>query len=157
MPRTTSSADKTKPAGRRIPLGARITQRMRTELEAAARISGKSLSQEAEARLESSLALQDHLVRTWGLDFFLMVQSMAQAFGHAERHINEQWADRPEPDDDLFALTAAQVVRNYIALKRRYAQTGMLISTDDRSPEELARTFAGLGVLSSPPTPKREG
>lgn len=48
--------------GQRVPLGLRVTPEMKTRLEAAAIKNGRSLSQEAEFRLEHSLRLARHLI-----------------------------------------------------------------------------------------------
>ena len=55
--------------GERVPLGLRVTPEMKERLEAAAIKNGRSLSQEAELRLERSLAMQRHLIIAWG-DFW---------------------------------------------------------------------------------------
>lgn len=54
----------TKPpkAGERVPLGLRVTPQMKKQLERAAIKNGRSLSQEAEFRLERSLNLSRHWV-----------------------------------------------------------------------------------------------
>ena len=58
----------TKPpkAGERVPLGLRVTPEMKKRLERAAIRKGRSLSQEAEMRLERSLELGRHLVISRG-------------------------------------------------------------------------------------------
>jgi len=58
----------TKPpkAGQRVPLGLRVTPEMKKRLEKAATKKGRSLSQEAELRLERSLDLSRHLMIAQG-------------------------------------------------------------------------------------------
>lgn len=48
--------------GERVQLGLRVTPEMKRRLEAAATKRGRSLSQEAELRLEGSLAADKHLM-----------------------------------------------------------------------------------------------
>lgn len=48
--------------GERVPLGLRITPRMKRKLEEAARRKGRSLSQEVELRLERSIDFARHVV-----------------------------------------------------------------------------------------------
>jgi hypothetical protein len=52
--------------GERVPLGLRVTPEMKGRLEAAAQQNGRSLSQEAELRLERSLDIGRHLTVAWG-------------------------------------------------------------------------------------------
>ena len=52
--------------GERVPLGLRVTADMKKRLEKAAIKSGRSISQEAELRLERSLDVSRHLVIAQG-------------------------------------------------------------------------------------------
>ena len=52
--------------GERVPLGLRVTPKMKERLEAAATKKGRSLSQEAEFRLEMSLASDRQLILAYG-------------------------------------------------------------------------------------------
>jgi hypothetical protein len=52
--------------GQRVPLGLRVTAAVKRGLEAAAIKSGRSISQEAELRLEHSLDMRRHLVMAQG-------------------------------------------------------------------------------------------
>jgi uncharacterized protein (DUF1778 family) len=54
-------------AGQRVPLGLRVSRKLKEALGAAAETSGRSLSQEAELRLENSLKFDSHLMLVQGL------------------------------------------------------------------------------------------
>ena len=55
--------------GERVPLGLRVTTEMRAKLNEAATASGRSLSQEAELRLEHSFKSQDILMEALDLAY----------------------------------------------------------------------------------------
>ena len=61
--------------GQRVPLGLRVTPRMKRQLEQAATKNGRSLSQEAEFRLEMSLSADHQLILAYGGHWLSVIRS----------------------------------------------------------------------------------
>jgi hypothetical protein len=99
--------------GERVPLGLRVTAAVKRGLEAAAIKSGRSISQEAELRLEHSLDMRRHLVmaqgNVWSPVFFGGDDRMMVGLGDDPRDFpvppgdpphEEHWVEfRVEPED----------------------------------------------------------
>ena len=83
--------------GKRFPLNMRTTKEVRDKLEAAAKISGRSLAQEVEFRLQRSFHDEEALHRDFGgKDRFKLLKWFAISIGVAERITGETWETDPE-------------------------------------------------------------
>jgi hypothetical protein len=89
--------------GKRFPLNMRTTKHVREKLEAEAKLSGRSLAQEVEFRLERSFLEQDALYDEFGgKERFNMMKWFALAMRLSER-ITEQPL---ETDRETFRIAA---------------------------------------------------
>jgi plasmid stability protein len=59
----------------RRPVAVRLRDELRADLEISSARHGRSVSEEIEARLESSLAVQNHLKQEWGNDIYTIAQA----------------------------------------------------------------------------------
>lgn len=141
--------------GKRYPLNIRTTFELRRDLERAASNSGRSLAQEAETRLEISLARKDQIEAAWGWDIYPVFHSLALALWQIEQLTGKRWWE-DEKTRDLFERTAAKLIENY----------GRIISQDllefeprslrlslDQPPDELVEAVAsrvGIGPSIGP-------
>ncbi|RWN28897.1 TraY domain-containing protein [Mesorhizobium sp.] len=82
--------------GERIPLSLRVTAERKRELEAAATLSGRSLSQEAEYRLERSFAdeglFNSFDIRAWAVLYAHKFQSAGTEAATEKGH--PEWTDK---------------------------------------------------------------
>jgi len=99
--------------GERVPLGLRVTPRMKRRLEGAATKNGRSLSQEAEFRLEMSLSSDLQLILAYGGKWLPIIRSM----GGLLIALPISWDDEQGWDEDLLPLKIAEEdlkrIRNY--------------------------------------------
>jgi len=128
----------------------RLRDRIRDDLETAARASGRSLSEEVEYRLEVALSRRDQLVQEWGPDVFAIARAASRTLWHIEHWSGKRWIE----DDETFGLftaATAELIRNYrdlVLLQRRGTPEGKF---EGKTPSELAQMFASLGF--APPRP----
>ena len=74
---------------RRVPLSMRITPQVREELERASERSGRSLTQEAEFRLESSFRDQNNLIETLKISYGQELGALLLLIGRSLRTISD--------------------------------------------------------------------
>jgi hypothetical protein len=86
--------------GKRYPVNIRTTFDVRTQLEAAAAASGRSLAQEAEFRIEQTFAAEKSLIEAlnfnYGPELAFMVQAIGEAMKAAGGTAGFYVADKPE-------------------------------------------------------------
>lgn len=86
--------------GKRYPLNIRTTFGVRSQLEASASASGRSLAQEAEFRIEETFAAEKSLIEAlnfnYGPELAFMVQAMGEAMKAAGGTAGFYLADKPE-------------------------------------------------------------
>jgi hypothetical protein len=86
--------------GERVSLGLRVTPQMKQRLERAAIRKGRSLSQEAEYRLEASLDSDDHLIlvqgTTWSPVIFRGDEMLVYVGGNEAISLKIDRSDRAE-------------------------------------------------------------
>lgn len=82
---------------RRKPINSRIRDELRTRLEDAAKISGRTLSHEIEERLERSFDEQDQTIRTFhNIENLAMATTIANAWNFIEVTHGKSWMSSPE-------------------------------------------------------------
>lgn len=129
----------------------RTTEELGARLVQAASVSGRSLTQEIERRLELSLAEEDFLRRDWGEDIF----RIAQALGRSASFIREMKGKAWHEDDtaaELFKITASQIIQNYrdhVQNVQHVPPTGA-VAFSELAIEEQAQWLARLGGLPPP-------
>ena len=137
----------------RSALTVRLRKEVRRDIEEAAIKYGRSLSEEVESRLESSLAFKQYIKTEWGDDVFKIAQALANSLSFIENIEGAEWtvSDRAA---ELLCLTASQIIRNYRDIIIKAPGSAVPEGAfDDKSPKELAQMFAALGGLA-PPRPK---
>jgi hypothetical protein len=114
--------------GERVSLGLRVTAELKRQLDAAAAASGRSQSQEAEFRIESSFASDERrsdlrllLEQEWGPDIYNLAHSSASAVRLAEAHTGKRWVE-DQRTFDVFTRTLLQLAQNYRDLVLRIAR-----------------------------------
>ena len=90
--------------GERVPLGLRITPRMKSKLEEAATKKGRSLSQEVEMRLEMSLSADYQLILAYGGHWLSVIRASGDAPGKGGLAVALPigWEDDQIEDDLVF-------------------------------------------------------
>ena len=68
--------------GERVPMSFRVTPEFKAKLDRVAKVSGRSLAQEVELRLERSLDEERHLTDAIELGFGGQVAGLMLAIGH---------------------------------------------------------------------------
>jgi hypothetical protein len=142
--------------GKRYPVNVRVTFELRRDLERAADETGRSLTQELESRLETSLAKREHLEAIWGWDLTPIFQAVAQALWRIEMLTEKRWWE-DEQTCELFKRTTAVIIENYrriISQDLLESKPGTLKLTLDQSPDELAAAIAAAVGIGPPMGPK---
>ncbi|MCJ2093247.1 hypothetical protein MKK67_12215 [Methylobacterium sp. J-072] len=146
----------------RRPVAVRLRDELRAELEISSARHGRSVSEEIEARLESSLAVQNHLKQELGSDIFTIARSLAASVAQIEQAYGSCWY---ENDDavEVMKLTAAQTVENFKIYIRNdldeWAAIAKISSFDLKgmSPEDAAKIFAARDVGVIPRVKPKRG
>jgi TraY domain len=73
--------------GERVSLGLRVTPRLKTALDQAAKESGRSQSQEAEFRIEQSFRDEDHFIESLGLAYGMELAALLLLLGDLMRYV----------------------------------------------------------------------
>jgi hypothetical protein len=135
--------------GKRYPVNVRVTYELRRDLERAAAETGRSLTQELESRLETSLAKKTQLDAIWGWDLNPIFHAVAHALWRIEALTGKRWWE-DEDTYDRFKRTAAVITENY---RRTISQDFLQFKpasyqeTLDQSPDEQAvATAAAVGI-----------
>lgn len=142
-------ADRTRGA-----LTIRLRDRIRDDLEKAAKAAGRSLSEEVEHRLELMLNRRDELTSELGHDVLAIAKAAGRTLWHIERWSGKRWIE----DEETFALfthATAELIRNYrdvVRIERRDTPHGEF---EGRSPAELAKMFASSAGIE-PPRPLKQ-
>jgi hypothetical protein len=106
--------------GERVPLGLRVTPLMKRRLEDAATKNGRSLSQEAEIRLEMSLSSDRQLTLAYGGQW-------APVIGHKGDLLvvlPMRWGSRFEQIEDEADLLPLKIVRDDLKRLRNFFSGG---------------------------------
>lgn len=115
MPKTATPKD----AAERITVQARTTARTRERLEAAAKASGRSLSQELEFRLEQSLNTDDVVAEISKRSEFNVIDSLGgpetysllcdirDVIGAVETDLGGPWHEKPEGKASIYKVIEA--------------------------------------------------
>lgn len=104
MPRRASKTnERRKISGKRYPLNIRTTQEIRRNLENAAEVSGRSLAQEVELRIEHAIRAEEILERTLDLTYGAETAAVLEIFGELIRAINLWGSNTPTNEYDRAA------------------------------------------------------
>jgi hypothetical protein len=147
MPKTVTSE------GKRHPLNMRTTEDIREKLENAAAVSGRSLAQEVEYRLERSFAETDIIARAFGgkshADFIkaigLGLQIVAAKMG------KDSWAD-PEVQVEMTVFLGKLIRERLFYQNPTWAQLMAELADREEGPGAAA---AGVAISVLAPSPRR--
>lgn len=139
----------------RRPVAVRLRDELRADLEVSSGRHGRSVSEEIEARLEASLAVQNYLKNEWGADIFMIAQSLASSAAQIEHAYGSAWYENDEAVEVL-KLTAAQTVENCkIGVRNEFDKWAALDKKAAADPkgaslEEAAKIFAARDLRVLP-------
>ncbi|WP_375408940.1 hypothetical protein [uncultured Methylobacterium sp.] len=139
----------------RRPVAVRLRDELRADLEISAGRHGRSVSEEIEARLEASLAVQNHTKQEWGSDIFTIARSLAASAAQIENSYGSAWYENDEAVE-VFKLTAFETVENFKVFVRNeldeWASIGKRasVSPAGKSREEAAKIFAARDMRILP-------
>jgi hypothetical protein len=139
----------------RRPVAVRLRDELRADIEFSSARHGRSVSEEIEARLESSLAVQNHLKQEWGNDIYTIARSLAASVAQIEHAYGSAWHENDEASEVL-KLTAAQTVENFKVYIRNeldeWAAITRKANADPKgaSREEAAKIFAARDMRALP-------
>lgn len=139
----------------RGPLSVRLRDEVRSDLQVSAARHGRSLSEEIEARLEASLAVQTYLKSDWGADVFTIARSLAASISQIENTYKCSWFDEDKVVE-ITRLTASQLVENYKVWVRNDLSGWEALGTKGRGDplaaeaQEAAEIFAARDLLALP-------
>jgi predicted transcriptional regulator len=134
--------------GERFQLGIRVTAELKRRLDAAAEVTGRSQSQEAELRLERSFQREDLLAEVLSQTYARPLAGLLLAIGTAMTRsgLLEDWARSPDNASQLDEhwLNDATAFNEAVV-----AATALLNAARPPGQIEEARTSAGLAIAKA--------
>jgi hypothetical protein len=131
-------------------LTVRLRDDVRDKLEEAVTYSGRSLSEEIEFRLETSLNEHSVLAEQWGDDVVRLADTLARVIYHLEYLSGRSWLNDDETYADLLA-TIPIILGKYREITRE--QTAVKGNYAEMSREERAAMLVAIGAIPSPAAP----